>query len=297
MPLTASPSVVRAGQVLTHLASHPTRTFTASELARSLSIPRATCNSLLLGLDELGLVRRDASLAYGLGRGCIALGDAARTADPALRISTSHAEELSHVTSFATSVSMRDGDSTRVVAVFDGTGSSGARPHQGDSVRLVPPFGATHLAWSDDAEIDAWLTRAIPALDDAERSRYRVALEAVRERGFSITVASDPQSRFAAALERLGDDPEADVEIDEVLGEIAHSDYLTSELRPTGPLRITQLSAPVFDADGDVAASIMVFGPDGELTTDETMDLGHALLDAARRATQSLGGNRPERHR
>ena len=89
MPLIASPSVVRAGHVLGHLAAHPTSTFTASDLARTLGIPRATCNSLLLGLAELGMVRRDDSLAWSLGRACIALGDAARVADPALRIASS----------------------------------------------------------------------------------------------------------------------------------------------------------------------------------------------------------------
>ena len=295
MPLIASPSVVRAGHVLGHLAAHPTSTFSASDLARALDIPRATCSSLLLGLAELGLVQRDATLAWGLGRGCITLGDAARTADPAIRIASAHAEELSRSERVTTAVSLRDGDSTRVVAVHGAGPPTANRPHLGDSVRLVPPFGATHLAWSDEAEIDTWLDRALPSLDDAERARYRVAFEAVRSRGFSITVMSDPQSRFAEALARLGDDPTADVAIDEVLGEIAHSDYLTAELLPKGPIRVTQLSAPVFDRDGRVAVTIMMMGPDDELTTDQTMELGQHLLDAARRATQSLGGIRPER--
>lgn len=295
MPLTASPSVVRAGHVLAHLAAHPTRSFTASELARALSIPRATCNSLLLGLDELGLVRRNAALAYGLGRGCIALGDAARTADPALRISSTHAEEFARNHSLTTAVSIRDGHSTRVAAVFES--SAGPRVHVGDAVRLVPPFGATFVAWSDQADVEAWLDAAEPALDDTERARYLVALEAVRDRGFSIAVPSDPQKRLADALERLGDDPEAQAQIETVLGDIAHSDYLSSELAPTGPTRVTQWSSPVFDERGTVVASIMAMGPDEELGTDDVLALGRMVLETARRATQSLGGAWSDRTR
>ena len=297
MPLIASPSVVRAGHVLGHLAAHPTSTFSASDLARTLGIPRATCNSLLLGLAELGMVRRDDSLAWSLGRACIALGDAARIADPALRIASSHAEELSRSNALTTAVSIRDAATTRVAAVFESAVSPTARPHVGDSVALVPPFGVTTIAWSSDEEIDRWLDRATPALDESERSRYRVAIEAVRERGYSIAVASDPQARFASALERLGDDPAADVQIDVVLGEIAHSDYLAAEVTPTGPLRVTQLSSPVFDAEGRVAASIMVLGPDHDLSVDDAAALGRLLLDTTRRATQSLGGVAPERRR
>jgi len=295
MPLIASPSVVRAGHVLAHLAAHPTSSFTASDLARSLAIPRATCNSLLLGLAELDLVRRDDSLAWSLGRGCIALGDAARTADAALRISSTHAEELSRTNSLTTAVSIRDGDRTRVAVIFGGGITAAPHTHVGDSIRLIPPFGASFIAWSSEEEISDWLSRARPALDDAEISRYRIALEAVRERGFSITVSSDPQLRFAAALERIGDDPTAQEQINDVLGEIAHSDYLTAELTPTGPVRVTQLSSPVFDATGQVVASIMAMGPDRELTTSEAMALGRLVLDASTQATQSLGGQRPER--
>ena len=297
MSLIASPSVVRASRVLTHLAAHPTSTFTTSDLARSLSIPRATCNSLLLGLAELDLVRRDDSLTWGLGRGCIALGDAARTADAALRISSTHAEELSCSHSLTTAVSIRDGDRTRVASIFGGGNTAAPRTHAGDSIGLIPPFGASFIAWSTDEEITNWLHRARPALDDAEVSRYRIALEAVRERGFSITVPSDPQLRFAAALERIGDDPTAQDQINEIFGEIAHSDYLTAELTPTGPVRVTQLSSPVFDAAGHVVSSIMAMGPDRELTTDEAMALGRLVLDASTRATQSLGGQRPDRLR
>jgi DNA-binding IclR family transcriptional regulator len=294
MPLIASPSVLRAGHVLKFLADDPTSTFSASDLARSLSIPRATCNSLLLGLLDLGLVRRSDSREWSLDRGCIVLGDAARRADSALRISSTHAEELSIVHALTTAVTMRNSDMTRVAAVFRAGSSAVAPPQIGDSIGLVPPFGATFIAWASEEEIDAWLDHAQPALNDAERSRYLVALKAVRDRGYSITVTSDPQARFAAALERINNHAAAQEQIKEILGEIAHSDYLTAELAPTGLIRVTQLSSPVFDTDGHVVASIMAMGPDREITVEEATALGRLVLRSSSQATQSLGGRRTE---
>ena len=77
MPLMPSPAAVRAGDLLTRLAAHPAGVLTVTELARQAGIPRATCNSLLLGLAEHGFVRRDAALRYELGPACIVVGDAA----------------------------------------------------------------------------------------------------------------------------------------------------------------------------------------------------------------------------
>src|SRR5947199_9371488 len=106
----ASPAVQRAGDVLRHLAAHPTQTFTVSEIARAVDIPRATCDSLLLGLADGGFVRRDQSRRYQLGTACIHVGDAARVANPALRAASTHAEALARSASAVVAVSTRDGD-------------------------------------------------------------------------------------------------------------------------------------------------------------------------------------------
>src|SRR5437763_17033039 len=136
MAITPSPAVVRAGDLLGHLAEQPTRSLSVSELARSLDIPRATCDSLLLALAVRGYVRRDGALRYGLGPACIALGDAARTANPVLRSSVTHAEALARRLSGVTAVSVRDGSETRVVSVADFGPPFGVRPRVGDSIAL-----------------------------------------------------------------------------------------------------------------------------------------------------------------
>jgi DNA-binding IclR family transcriptional regulator len=299
MPLAPSPAVIRAADVLLALAAHPTRPFTVTELARQVGIPRATCNSLLLGLAERGFVRRDAALRYELGQAAIALGDAARVANPALRAAGVHAEALARSQSCVAAVTIRDGAETRVASVYDFGPPFGIRPRAGDSIALVPPFGATFVAWEDHDEVQAWLRRADPPLTKAEIERYHEALAAVRRRGFSVTVSPGRQPEVATALEHLiGDQPPGDPERarDEAIRVVTHSEYLAAELDPQGTIRLTQVSAPVFQpgegsgAGGNVAASLMFLGPGHDLTAREIHSVGESVRAAAIRATNDIGG-------
>ncbi len=296
MALIPSPAVVRAGELLSRLAEQPTKAFTVTELARALDMPRATCDSLLLGLAGSGLVRRDSELRYQLGASCIVLGDAARTANTALRAAGVHAEALARAHAGVAAVTIREGRQTRVTNVFDFGPPIGIRARAGDAIAMVPPFGASFVAWDPQADIDAWLERADPALTSREVARYHAALYAVRRRGYSVTVTTRRQPELITALERLGGDPgleDARRMRDEVIRSIGHSEYLASELKPKGRVRLTQVSAPVFDASGRVAASIMLLGPGHELAAAESMQWGERVLAAASAATRDIGGRLP----
>ena len=296
MALTSSPAVVRAGDVLAHLAAHPMRAFTVTELARHVGIPRATCDSLLLGLSVRGYVRRDAELRYTLGPACMALGDAARAGNPALRAAAAHAESLARAHSCVVAVTVRDGAETRVASVFDFGPPFGIRPRAGDAIALVPPFGATFVAWDAEATVQQWLDRADPPLTDLERARYQAALGAVRQRGYSITVATGRQPQLAAALERLLESDEAEETRrlrDEAIRDLTHSEYLAAELDPKQTTRLTQVSAPVFGTGGEVAASIMLLGPAQDVGASVITGFGELVLTAARRTTDDIGGRAP----
>ncbi len=294
MALMASPAVLRAGDLLAHLGSRPTETFTVTELARLLAIPRATCDSLLLGLSARGFVQRNADLSYQLGAACVTLGEAARTAHPALRAASAHAEALARAQDAVAAVCIRVRDETRVASVFDFGPPFGIRTRPGDAITLVPPFGASFVAWDDERHIQEWLDRAEPALTASEADRYRAALQAVRERGYSITIGSGRQPALATALERLADELDAHGTPGtsyEAIRTISHSEHLASEVDPQGTTRLTQISAPVFD-HGQVAASIMLLGPGHELSAQEIAELGRLVLAAATGATQDIGGRR-----
>ena len=77
--------------------------------------------------------------------------------------------------------------------------------------------------------------------------------------------------------------------------QMMHGEYLPAGLDDAGaPLRVTQMSAPVFDRSGRVAVAIMLLGPNYDVTSAEIHALGDDLLKAAQRATATAGGQPPE---
>jgi DNA-binding IclR family transcriptional regulator len=296
MGLVPSPAVVRASDLLLHLARNPTEALTVSELARRAGLPRATCDTLLLGLSVGGFVRRDAELRYELGPACMVIGDAARAANPALRAAAQQAEILARTTSSVTAVSVRDRHGLRVSNVFDFGPPLGLRARMGDAIELVPPFGATFVAWAGDEEITGWLNRADPPLGPAEVASYRTAIEGIRRRGFSVTLVTSRQPKLIKALKGMagaGDTGLARRERDEVARQMSHSEYLPTRLDPRGPVRVAQFSAPVFQSDGQVGAAIMLLGPAHELSAKEIGALGEEVAGSARFATSEIHGRPP----
>ena len=288
MPISPSPAVLRAGDVLEHLARHPSQAFSVSELARLVDVPRATCDSILQALAEHDLVvRRAGDLRYELGAGCVALGDAARSANSVLRAAGVEAEHLARTMSCAAAVTVRVGDEARVAELFDFGPPFGIRAAVGEAIPLVPPFGAVFVAWDDDDRA-AWLARA-----DHRPDRWRRALDAVRDRGYSLSIATPRRPEFATILETLAtrpDAPDARRVRDELIGEMQHSEYLATDIDDGATIRLTQMSAPIFDGNGRVAAAIMLLGPEYDLTTTELHALGEHVVRAAERATRTAGG-------
>jgi DNA-binding IclR family transcriptional regulator len=295
MPISPAPAVLRACDVLQHLARHPTDSFSVSELARDLDMPRATCDAVLQGLAEGGFVVRRDDLRYELGPACIVLGDAARVANSVLRATCVEAEQLARTLAACTAVSMRHGDGSSVAEVFDFGPTFGLRAQVGQSIPHSPPFGAMYVAWQPH-DADEWIARAGPSLDERERTRYVRALADVRRRGFSVTLSSQRQTQLESVLSTLADQPnetQAQRTRDELIAKLAHSEYLATDLDADSTMRVSLMAAPVFDRTGRAVTSILLLGPDYEITTAELSARGEALVRAAARATQLAGGQPP----
>jgi DNA-binding IclR family transcriptional regulator len=80
---------------------------------------------------------------------------------------------------------------------------------------------------------------------------------------------------------------------DELIREMMHSDYLAADLEAEADVRVGQISAPVFDHRGRVAASLLMPGPDRDITGAELRALADRLVRAAAQATRSAGGREP----
>jgi DNA-binding IclR family transcriptional regulator len=294
MPIAPSPAVLRACDVLEHLAAHMTETFSVSELARSLDVPRATCDSVLLALAQHGLVHRSAERRYSLGAACRALGDAAAEAGAPIIAIEPIAEALARSASLCVVISSRYGDATRADAVFDHAPPFAIRARVGESAPLVPPFGAAFVAWDHDTA-EAWLARAASAFDETEREHARRALAAVRARGYSVSTTS-VRPELVQLLEDLAvATPEraALERRDALMRDVLPSRYLLLDIDRDHSQRLNQISAPVFDANRRVAHTLMVLGPSYDLQPDEIDALGAQLVAAANDATARIGGHHP----
>ena len=77
--------------------------------------------------------------------------------------------------------------------------------------------------------------------------------------------------------------------------QMMHSEYLPAALDDaSAPMRVTQMSAPVFDRSGRISVAIIVLGPSYEMTSHEIGALGADLVTAAQRATTAAGGQQFE---
>src|SRR5262249_24654361 len=134
MPIAPSPAALRACDILGHLAAHPTRSFSVSELARDLGIPRASCDSVMLALAKRGFVdRSETDLRYTLGPAGIAVGDAARVTGSVFTAVAPLAEELARASGTCVALTSRGGAETRVERVFDHAPAFAIRTRPGES--------------------------------------------------------------------------------------------------------------------------------------------------------------------
>jgi DNA-binding IclR family transcriptional regulator len=291
MPIHPSPAVLRACDVLRYMAEDPTRSFTVSELARAVGVPRATCDAVLQALAAQRFVARSLDdRRYELGPGSIVLGEAARLANPVLSAAKMAGEELARALSTCVAVSIRDGDTIRVAEVFDFAPLLARRVRVGQAIPLVPPFGAVFVAWDDDAE--RWIGTAD---NEPERERYRMALADVRRCGYSVGGSASRPSDLEA-IESLASPAAAATARDrsKLLDELMHSRYLSADLDDRSTLHVGQISAPVFGPDGRVSASLLVPGPEHRVTAAQLGELAGRVREAALRAAGSAGGSPPD---
>src|SRR5688500_1362500 len=94
MPRRA-PAVERSIAVLNLLAQHPGARYTLSEIARDLSVNKATLHAILWALTEGGyLVRDPEGKSYALGPALVAVGNAALSSFSAADVARPHMDAL-----------------------------------------------------------------------------------------------------------------------------------------------------------------------------------------------------------
>jgi DNA-binding IclR family transcriptional regulator len=156
----------------------------------------------------------------------------------------------------------------------------------GARIPLVPPLGTVFVAWSTPDQIDAWLRRVGPGTTEAELDRYRQAVAAVRQRGYSLGLDPEARTRLARALPDRG-------AVGQAIEALGHEEYVLLELQHAASYRLSIVGAPVFGADGTVVLALSLFGFPASLTAEEVPRYGNRLLQATDAVSRTIHGRRP----
>ena len=284
-----APAADRATQILDLLADHPGERFTLSELSRRLDVNKASIHAITAALVERGyLLRHPVDKDFALGPRLIAVGEAARDRFPVTEFARDELRRLSDDLAMECVASAAIGDEMVIVDRAGPVRPIGVTVAVGFRFPLVPPMGTVFMAWSGPDEIDEWLRRVGSDADGAEPDRYRVALAAVRERGFSAGLDADSSRTLAEVMAARDESGRATV------GESLPDEYALIELEGADASRVSTVGAPVFDAEGSVPLALYVLAFRDALTAGQVPEIAERLLKATDAITESIHGHRPD---
>ncbi len=289
-------SASRSIEILNFLAAHPGRSFTLSELSKSLDINMASTLSVLQALVDAGyLIRHPRHKTYSLGPALVAVGHSALAQHQVIDAAREEMRVLASESGTECIASVVVGDEIVIVATVGRPRASAADIRVGQRLPFNPPLGRVFIAWSGTEEEDSWLSRYGRQPSAAELMHLQQALASVRERGYSIGLDTEPRVRLGRALEVLADTP-ADEQIKHSLpGLVAglRGDYELIETDPSRRYRVSSIAAPVFGESGEVVLALTLNGFDEPLDGAEVTAQASRLRATARMVTKATHGAVP----
>ena len=264
------PAVERALEILELLADHPREILGLSEIARTLTMNKASCHATLTLLADRGYLIRHADKTYSLGPAILPLANSFlhdQDALPQARVEMAAASRDLNLDCMASSIV---DDEIVVLAHTPSPGSFGINMRVGARFPLVPPVGTVFLAWANRERVRHWLAGVGSGATAAQRERYLDALAVVRDRGYSVAVGSAGNA-----------DAERPHDID---------DYLLFELREAQRLPVAHIAAPVFDPEGTVRLALTVVAFHDQLTSQDVPIVAKRLVTATTRVARATWG-------
>lgn len=196
-------AALRGTRILDLLASVPDRRFTLTEIARATGVNPASCLAILGELTQQGYLSRHTSRKiYWLGPALIAAGQAAMVANPLLERARIAGERLREALGLPVLLTTMAGE--EIICVFslpDGEGRT-AGLRVGERVPLIPPIGASFVAWASPDAVEAWIARRTDAGSAQAAKRLRDTLALTTERGFHVTLRRPDAEDMASVLAR-----------------------------------------------------------------------------------------------
>lgn len=290
-------SANRAVAVLDWIVGHPGEAFSLSELSRALDINIPSLMSVLQSLTDAGyLTRHPARRTYEAGPALLAIGLVVNAHHPSLDILGRELEALAESVESECFAAVVVGDQTVVVADAGRPGSKSVPVRVGLRFPLMAPVGQVFMAWSKPEEIETWIRRAEGPDRSLDRDRLAKELALTRACGYSIAYFENAGFQPAIALESLDElprDPRRRERVRTAVAEFGRS-WKIIEPKPGRRYDISNVSAPIFNAQGKVMMAIIINGF-SRIEGRELLAHAERLLQAARLLTKHGGGRDPER--
>jgi flavin reductase (DIM6/NTAB) family NADH-FMN oxidoreductase RutF/DNA-binding IclR family transcriptional regulator len=151
----------------------------------------------------------------------------------------------------------------------------------GHRLPFQAPVGVTNIAWSPTEEIEKWVLKGLSASPDAEEGKVRSLIERARTRGWSLVPSTSARIAFGDAVARssaAGQYPTQ--EVLDAFGQLVASEGSEPEILGADEgYELQQLSAPVFDLDGQVIFSLVLAALPATLTGAEVYRYADLLVE------------------
>ena len=185
-------------------------------------------------------------------------------------------------------------DQLVLTAAAGHTGSPDLPTRVGLRLPFMPPVGSVNAAWGSAELRERWLANLHPGTSPEETARMRRVPELVRSRGYTITLGHELSAEVERAIGRASEpDPDLSPRALRDLIKSATECYNPDSLDGSDFYELRSVSAPVFNADGEVAFTLILWGPPGRVNRATVDEYAHELLKSTATATAEIGGLAP----
>lgn len=181
-----------------------------------------------------------------------------------------------------------------VLAAASGRVKSGVEPTRvGQRVAFTAPFGSVYAAYGSPEVRQHWLAELGGNVTPAQLRELEEVPDRVRERGYAITCGHENSAQLELASARVHEGEPSQSAWENFSAAV--DSYNPLELSGSGPVELRSVSAPVFNSAGEVAFTLKLWGPPGEVERPVVDEHIERLLACAAAATFAIDGRAPGR--
>lgn len=257
-------SALRSADIIELLCADPTSGLTLSEIAKGTGINVTSAHAVLNALAQRGYLSRKAGgKTYVLGPALITVGRAARQNQSLLAVATEYGENLR--TELGTSLLINTTINNEIVTIHSSPDALGrpAPMRVGQRMPMVPPVGASFIAWSGSETAEAWLSSHSSLGDDERIGQWRQDMELIHQRGYQLTMRGLDTAAAASSSDDIAQPDivaEGGEQSNTPLQGFDHFPAQPAAIDPETPYSVLFIFSPLFDGSGEAAFNIGLGG-------------------------------------